>query len=335
MPELRRGVFHKLQTNEGRKMKKYATLIYLCITISTINIFAILFYSRVSGGGGSLTAASYENIREEWQQSGVTIDVTIPSGISFAGETVPLHRRDVQEALRKELIVNTYLHSHTIQVMKNAPRVFARIEPILKEQGIPDDFKYLAVIESNLNPLAVSPSGAVGIWQFMPGTAKEFGLEVNSEVDERYNLEKATVAAADYLKKSYERFNSWTTAAAAYNAGGNMIQRQMDIQKEDNYYDLLLGEETERYLFRILALKQIMTHPRLYNFDISEVYPVEKTEIVQISEQVEDLADFAKEHGISYKTLKKFNPWLRKPKLRNATHKTYNVLIPLEKEYYR
>ncbi|MDR1757156.1 MAG: lytic transglycosylase domain-containing protein [Culturomica sp.] len=313
-------------------MQHHKTLLYLCITISVINLFAILFYSRVSGGSRSVTAASYEGFPEEWQQ---TVDVAVPAEISFAGEAVPLRRRDVQEALRRELIVNTYLHSHSIQIMKHAPRIFARIEPLLKEHGIPDDFKYLAVIESNLNPLAVSPSGATGIWQFMPETAKEFGLEIDSEVDERFNIEKATVAAAGYLKKSYERFGSWTTAAAAYNAGGNMVQKQMEIQKEEKYYDLLLGEETERYLFRILAMKQILTHPRLYNFDTPEAYPVEKIEIVEVSGPVNDLADFAQKQGISYKTLKRFNPWLRKPKLRNASHKTYHILIPAEKEYYR
>ncbi len=313
-------------------MQHHKTLLYLCITISVINLFAILFYSRVSGGSGSVTAASYERGREEWQQ---TIDVVVPAEISFAGETVPLRRRDVQEALRRELIVNTYLHSHSIQIMKSAPRIFARIEPLLKKHGIPDDFKYLAVIESNLNPLAVSPAGAVGIWQFMPETAKEFGLEVDSEVDERFNIEKATVAAAAYLKKSYEQFGSWTTTAAAYNAGGNMVRQQMEIQKEEKYYDLLLGEETERYLFRILALKQIMTHPGLYHFDIPETYPVEKTETLQVIGPVNDLADFAQKQGISYKTLKRFNPWLRKPKLRNASRKTYDILIPVEKEKYR
>lgn len=315
-------------------MKKYTSLIYICTTVSILNIFAIVFYSQAAGGNSNLSAASPHTDLTPLEQS-LTVDVFVPEAISFAGEEVPLHRIDVQEALRKELIVNTYLHSHTLQLLKNAPRMFARIEPILKENGIPEDFKYLAVIESNLNPSAVSPAGAVGLWQFLASTGEEAGLEVNSEVDERYNVEKATQAAGNYLKKAYERFGSWTMAAAAYNAGNSMIQKQMDIQKEKNYYDLLLGEETERYVFRILALKQILNHPNLYNFEPPMAYPTEKVKIVKVKKSVADWADFANKHGISYKTLKRFNPWLRKNKLKNPAHREYEIRIPKDKEMYR
>lgn len=314
-------------------MKKYISLIYICTTVSILNLIAIAFYSR-AGGSDMLPAAGLQASPASFVQN-LTTDVFMPAKISFAGEEVPLHRTDVQEAFRKELIVNTYLHSHTLQILKNAPRMFARIEPILRENGIPEDFKYLAVIESNLNPSAISPAGAVGIWQFLAGTGKEAGLEVNSEVDERYHVEKATRAAARYLNKAYERFGSWTVAAASYNAGVNMIQKQMEIQKEKNYYDLLLGEETERYIFRILALKQILSHPNLYNFETPEAYVPEKVKIVKVDGPVEDWADFAHKHRITYKTLKRFNPWLRKSKLKNPAHREYEIRIPKNKENYR
>lgn len=265
----------------------------------------------------------------------VTSDTYMPSRINFAGEEAPLHRRDVAEALKKELIVNTYLHSHTIQILKNAPRRFAVIEPILKENGIPDDFKYLAVIESRLEPLVVSPAGATGIWQFMKNTAKELGLEVDTDIDERYNLEKSTQAAAAYLKKAYEKFGSWTLAAASYNAGTSMLNKQMDIQKENYYYNLLLGEETERYVFRILALKQIMNEPEKYNFLVNETYPIDKVTKLEVSTSVKDWADFAREQGITYKTLKRFNPWLRKNSLHNPRQRTYEISIPVNKELYK
>ena len=264
-----------------------------------------------------------------------TSDVEFPDKFSLAGERVPLERTDVTEAFKKELIVNTYLHSHTIQVLKHAPRYFHTIEPILKEEGVPDDFKYLAVIESSLNPLAVSYAGAVGIWQLMSGTAKELGLEVSNDVDERYHLEKATRAACAYLKKAYQKFGSWTLAAASYNGGMNMLSKQQDRQKETNFYDLLLGEETGRYVYRLLALKQIMEEPHLYDFYVEQLYPVEPVTLVKVTQSIKDLAEFAKEHGISYKTLKRFNPWLRQTSLKIGKHKTYYIAIPENKEAYK
>lgn len=314
-------------------MKRNASLIYLILIFSIINLLALLFYFQNSFRSSHQAIAHPENSSSE--QKAMTTDVFLPSSMNFAGEKVPLHRTDVQEALRKELIVNTYLHSHTIQLLKNAPRMFAVIEPILKKNGIPEDFKYLAVIESNLNPSAVSPAKAVGLWQFMEGTGKEYGLEINREVDERYHIEKSTEAATRYLKKAYERFGSWTSSAASYNAGTTMLLTQMAIQKETGYYNLLLGEETERYLFRILALKQIMNHPELYNFDVRVPHMTEKTKKVKVSGPVKDWADFAQKHGITYKTLKRFNPWLRKSNLLNPKHKTYEIAIPIHKENYK
>lgn len=308
------------------------TLLYICIVVSCINIFAIFFTSRVKGGN---TPTVIYNPMDNSAVAGLTSDVFMPAEFELAGESVPLKRIDVQESFRKELIVNTYLHSHTLQILKNAPRVFGIIEPILKKNGVPDDFKYLAVIESMLNPSAVSPAGATGLWQFMKGTAEEFGMEVNAEIDERYNIEKSTEAAAAYLKKAYEKFGSWTIAAASYNAGSAMLSKQMSIQKEKNYYDLLLGEETGRYVFRILALKQIINNPEQYNFNVKAIYPTEKIQKVKVNSSVKDWAEFAQKQGISYKTLKRFNPWLRKTDLRNSRHKTYEISIPVKTELYK
>lgn len=311
-------------------MTNTKTLIYTCIILALINIFNIFFYSCRNS-----RPMVVSNTSSPATSTPLFTDVLTPDSFSLAREPVPLHRADVQESLRKELIVNSYLHSHTIQILQNAPRAFSIIEPILKKNGVPDDFKYLAVIESRLEPQIASPAGAVGIWQFMKNTAEEFGLEVNEEVDERYNLEKSTAAAAAYLKKAYEKFGSWTIAAASYNAGAAMISRQMDIQKEKDYYNLLLGEETGRYVFRILALKQIMNHPGLYNFHVNTTYPPEKTEQVEISGPVKDWAAFAQEQGITYKTLKRFNPWLRKSNLKNPKGKRYQIDIPVDKKRYK
>lgn len=311
-------------------MKKIYTILYLCFVVFCINIFIIVFKSKAANIPLPVAYAQDGN-----NPVPLVSDVFMPAEFDLAGEAVPLQRLDVQESFKKELIVNTYLHSHTIQILKNAPRIFAVIEPILKANGIPDDFKYLAVIESNLNPLAVSPAGAVGVWQFMKGTAQELGLEVNAEVDERYNIEKSTEAAVKYLQKAYEKFGSWTMAAASYNAGSSMISKQIAIQKETDYYDLLLGEETGRYVFRILALKQIINHPELYNFNVRTIYPSEKVKKVKVSGEVKSWADFAHEQGISYKILKRFNPWLRKTELRNPHHKTYEISIPVKTELYK
>lgn len=311
-------------------MKKSSTLLYLCIVISILNLLTIGFYAH-----REKATPSFAHPAGEAKISPMYSDIFMPETMDFAGESVPLYRRDVQEALKKELIVNAYLHSHTIQILEAAPRMFAILEPILKARNIPDDFKYLAVIESRLDPQIVSPSGAVGIWQIMKETGRELRLEINSQVDERYHIVKSTEAAATYLQKAYERFGSWTLAAASYNAGIRFLTKQMDIQKENDYYNLLLGEETERYVFRILALKQIMTHPWKYNFHIRHTAPSEPVEQVEVNTSVKSWADFAQQQGITYKTLKQFNPWLRKPELYNARHKVYQIDIPKNKKLYK
>lgn len=254
--------------------------------------------------------------------------VPMPSDLTFMGEPVPIHNFDTRESLDRELQVNRLWHSQTILMIKRAHRYFPVIEPILKENDIPDDLKYIAVIESSLSNV-VSPSGAKGFWQFLSGTAKDFGLEVNDEVDERYNLEKATLAAISYFKQMKDKFGSWTMAAASYNVGRGNLTKFISQQKCTNYYDLILGEETERYIFRAIAVKQIMENPDAYGFSIpkDELYQPIPFSIVKVDTTIPDMADFAFAHGTNYKMLKLMNPWLRSSKLTNAKHKTYDIKI--------
>jgi hypothetical protein len=252
-----------------------------------------------------------------------------PAKVDFAGEATPLHVADVKERFDRELLVNANLHSSTILIMKRANRAFPVIEPILKQYGVPDDFKYLAVIESALMN-AVSASGARGVWQFMPDTAKEKGMEVSETVDERYHLQKSTEAACKYLLAAKNKFGSWTLAAASYNGGINGLSRKLEEQGVTDYYDLLLTDETHRYVFRILALKEIMQHPDLYGFDVSqhELYENLPTKIIEVDSSINDLAQFAKSQGVNYKILKIHNPWLRDRKLANPGKKKYQLEIP-------
>ena len=249
--------------------------------------------------------------------------------MDFAGEEVPTFMADVQERLDKEMITNMNYHTNTTLVIKRANKVFPIIEPILKKYGVPDDFKYLAVIESSLVN-AVSPAGARGVWQFMTATAKEKGMEVSDEVDERYHLEKSTEAACKYLLSAKEKFGSWTLAAASYNGGMNGISKKMEEQQVDNYYDLLLTEETSRYVFRILALKEIMSKSDKYGFSIPKeaLYYTIPTKKIVVDSSITDLAKFAKTQGVNYKILKIHNPWLRDKKLTNTSRKKYEIEIP-------
>jgi len=249
--------------------------------------------------------------------------------MDFSGEEVPTFMADVQERLDKEMITNMNYHTNTTLVIKRANKVFPIIEPILAKYGVPDDFKYLAVIESSLVN-AVSSAGARGVWQFMPETAKEKGMEVSDEVDERYHLEKSTEAACKYLLKAKEKFGSWTLAAASYNGGMNGISKKMEEQQVDNYYDLLLTEETSRYVFRILALKEIMKNSDKYGFSIPKeaLYYSIPTKKIIIDSSITDLAKFAKTQGVNYKILKIHNPWLRDKKLTNTSRKKYEIEIP-------
>lgn len=253
----------------------------------------------------------------------------IPTAVDFAGEPAPLLVADVRERFERELIVNANLDASTLLIIKRANRVFPIIEPILARYGVPDDFKYLAAAESGLVN-AVSPAGARGVWQFMTDTARERGMEVNESVDERYHLEKSTEAACQYLLGAKARFGSWTMAAASYNGGMSGVNKQIEFQKETNYYDLLLTEETSRYVFRILALKEILKNPELYGFHIQphELYENLPVRTLEVDSTIVDLADFAKTQGINYKILKLHNPWLRDRKLQNTSRKKYVIEIP-------
>ncbi len=254
-----------------------------------------------------------------------------PVSIDFAGEAVPLQISDVKERFDRELLVNANLNATNLLIIKRANRSFEVIEPILKKYGIPDDFKYLAVIESGLVNV-VSPAGARGVWQFMPETAKEKGMEVTEGVDERYHLEKSTEAACKYFLAAKAKFGSWTLAAASYNAGMFGVNKQIEYQKVNNYYDLLLNDETSRYVFRILALKEIMKNPKLYGFEFTdqELYKNVKTKKIVVDTSINDLASFALSQGINYKILKIHNPWLRDRKLVNTNQKKYIIEIPTD-----
>lgn len=259
----------------------------------------------------------------------------LPENMEFAGEPVPLANPDIRERMDRELLVNVYWQSNGLLLFKRANKYFPQIEPLLKKYGLPDDFKYLAVAESGLEYKS-SPAGASGIWHFMKGTGLEYGLEINDYVDERYNLEKATMVAAEYLKGAKNKFGSWTMAAAAYNAGVGGMNKQINRQKETSYYDLLLNDETSRYVFRILALKEMLNNPQKYGFNFREkdLYTPIPTYKVKVNTAVEDWAEWVKPYGINYKILKIHNPWLRDTFLKNASGKEYIIEIP-EKGYYQ
>ena len=294
--------------------------------IILLSVICILFVTQGFGG---------ENKSRKDTPSGYNLDVSklykLPDSASFAGERIPLENFDTRESLEREIITSAYRHSSTILIIKRANRYFPIIEKILKEYNIPDDFKYLAVAESDLIN-QVSPAGATGFWQIMPETGKEEGMEINPEVDERYNVEKSTAFACKYFQKSHEKYGNWTLAAASYNGGRNGIDDQIEIQHEKNYYDLLLNEETSRYIFRVVSYKLIISDPAAYGFEINknELYPEIRFNEVKVDTAVTDFSGFARKFGTNYKLLKLLNPWLRKPYLTNKTGKEYLIKIPIE-----
>lgn len=292
------------------------------ISLATLFIFAVQ------------DAPTDENFEKKIINDYNVYALQVPGYLDFAGEQMPLNNPDIYERMDRELLVNTYWQSNGLLMFKRANKYFPIIEPILAEYGIPDDFKYLAVIESGLTN-AKSPAGARGVWQIMKTTGRENGLEVNANVDERYNLEKATRVACKYLQKAKDRLGSWTLAAAAYNAGNAGVSKRLKAQKVDSYYDLLLGEETGRYLFRIVALKEILNNPDKYGFNFrnKDLYSYVPTYKVGVDSAVTNFADFAKGFGVNYKILKIHNPWLREKHLNNKSKKQYFIEIP-EEGYY-
>jgi hypothetical protein len=293
------------------------------------------FFSLLVAVSLSLAFSSDDNLKP----SNLIFDynvyaLPIPENLNFSEEPLPLDLPDIRERMDRELLVNTYWQSNSLLLFKRAHKYFPIIEPILEQYGIPDDFKYLAVIESGLQNVT-SPAGAKGFWQIMKSTGKEYGMEINSNVDERYHLKLSTHLACQYFLKAKEKFGSWTLAAASYNAGISGIASELNRQSVSNYYDMLLGQETGRYVFRIVALKEIMKHPLNYgfNFKKEDLYSYAPTYEVEVDTAVSDFVEFSKNFGLNYKQLKLHNPWLRDDFLNNKSRKKYLIELP-KKNYY-
>ena len=307
-------------------MKKRLVLLFTLLTI------ALVSFNFLS------TEENTEDIKDSIHQKEFnsyfrSYTITTPDSIGFAEEYTPIYAADIWERYDKEIHKNVYWQSNTLFYFKRANKYFPIIESILEKNNIPNDFKYLAIIESGLENV-VSPAGATGFWQFMKGTAKDRGMEVNSEVDERYNLEISTQAACDYLQDAYDKFGSWTMAAASYNVGMNGLRKRAVEQNSNNYYDLYLPMETSRYVFRLLAIKEIFENKSKYGFVLrdQDLYKKIETETVSLSEKNVDLFAYSDSLGINYKILKQFNPWIRDKKLTNKSEKTYTIIIPKEHE---
>jgi len=297
-----------------------------------IFIFALIAFAAFEGFyySRNLTkSASDIDYQKAFLHSNKIFSLVLPDKAEFASEEAPLGLYYVREGLDRELMVNTYWHSSTLLMLKKSNRYFHIIIPILKKNNIPEDFKYLALIESGLSNVS-SPAGAAGFWQFVPGTAKNFGLEISEQVDERYHVEKATEAACKLLRGSYNKFGSWTLAAAAYNVGEGRIAKELERQKAGSYYDLYLPDETMRYVYRIIALKLLYEHPTEYGYFIrkKDLYPPIPTYTITVDSSITNLPVFAKTMNINYRLLKEFNPWLRSDKLTNAGKKKYLLTLP-------
>lgn len=320
-------------------MKRFTDFISLS---ALIVVFAYISYNEVRHKPLPRTMSDSEVARQQYavadgplpegiESALPAISLDVPSALSFAGEPVPLQIPDVYERLDKELQINTYFHSNTLFLIKRANRWLPQIEEILREHDVPDDFKYLPLIESGLLN-DISPKNAVGYWQILKESGKEYGLEITDEVDERYDPLKATVAACRYIRQAYRKFGNWTLVAASYNRGMGGIGRAIENQQVDNYYDLFLNDETSRYVFRILAIKEIIENPRKYGFHVSprHLYKEEPLRYVEVTESIRDLVTFARQNNANYKLLKRHNPWLRADKLTVKRNKKYRIALPLE-----
>lgn len=293
------------------------------LSLLSISIITVIFYNAILKTAPNPELQTHKGYKIK--------ALKLPKGLNLAGERVPIEINDVKERMERELLVNTYWQSNGILLLKRANRYFPILESLLAKYNLPDDFKFLALAESGFTD-ETSSVGAAGIWHFMRTTGKEYGLEINDNVDERYNIEKSTKVAAEYLIKAKEKLGSWTLAAAAYNVGNRGVSRRLEAQEVNNYYDVKLPDETERYIFRILALKEIITNPKKYGFvfDKEDLYTVKETRLVKVDTAISNLTLFAKEFGMNYKELKIYNPWLREHKLNNKSRKLYEIKIPLK-----
>jgi membrane-bound lytic murein transglycosylase D len=299
--------------------------IYLLGALATIIILVLVYQLLLS----STKAEMKDELKTEIHKNYRVYAPPIPDSLYFAGEAVPMHQFYVREALDRELISSTYRHSLTLLYFKRANRYFPLIEKILKEENVPEDMKYIVLAESGLSN-ATSPRGAKGYWQFMKATAKQYKLEVNEDVDERYHLEKSTRAACKYLKDAYKKFKSWTSAAAAYNMGSGGLSKNIRRQGSDSFYDLYLNTETSRYIFRILAIKLVHENPHDYGFRLrkNDLYPEIPVKTIEIDSSISNMYNFARELGVSYRLLKTMNPWLRNNELKNKKSKSYMIKLP-------
>ena len=295
--------------------------------LNNISLPAILFFLFLISFGISKTRFLTNGNESNYK----IYSISIPKKVSFAGEEINLNDQDLFERMDRELLVNTYWQSNTILMIKRANKYFPQIEKILIDEGVPTDFKYLALIESCFQNVT-SPSGAKGFWQIMKTTGKEYGLEINSNVDERYNLDLSTRLACKYLKKARDKFGNWILAAAAYNRGINGIQNKITNQKQKTYENILFGEETKRYIFRIIALKNIIESPESFGFYIKkeDMYNPIKYDKIKINTPINNISDFSKKFGLTYKALKIHNPWLLENHLNNKSRKVYTISIPSE-----
>jgi hypothetical protein len=315
------------KTNQNTIMK-YNRPVFFNSIIGAISIFTLLIIAAIFYLANDTTSAG-NSPGEDFPQGYKIISPEIPSYLEFAGERIPTENFEVYERMDREFLANTYWHSATILTIKRANRWFPVIEPILKKNNIPDDFKYLSVAESNLENV-VSPAGATGFWQFMKPAGEKYGLEINSLVDERYDVEKSTEAACKYLKDSYDMFGNWISAAASYNMGQENTTEQCERQKAKNYFNLVLNSETSRFVARIVSLKYILQNPENYGFDIKEedLYKPLSYYEVTLDSSVTDFPDYAKSYGINYFILKMYNPWLRDNYLKNNNKKAYTIKLP-------
>ena len=317
--------YHDLKEGIAKKSRMFY------FSAGALSVIGLLFVATNLFFTNNTNAAIDEKPDGTFPQGYKIISPKIPDNILIFGEGVPLENFEVYERVEREVLVNTYWHSATILAIKRAARWFPVIEPILKQNNIPDDFKYLAVVESNLENV-VSPAGATGYWQFIKSAATQYGLEVSDEVDERYDVGKSTLAACNYLNEAYKKFGNWTMSASSYNAGINGIEKWSGLQKAKNYWNLALGSETSRYVARIIAMKLIVENSSAYGYDLkqNDLYRPLKYKEVDLNTSVENFADYAATIGVNYKTLKLYNPWLRDTSLKNKNGVTYKIKIPEE-----